>query len=233
MKKLLLLITIMSFILISCKDDKNTTGPSGESVTFPLAVGNWWEYNEYEYDASTGTQGMLLSSYRLEVVEKTTFKGKEAYRVESNTDDDEFDGSYLSNEGGNLWVGGLTIEDDEFGLTPDWIKFYDAGSNTWEVMKVEFSQEGTEFKLIGTGSYQGETTISYRGKSYTGIKFRNVLKTDVSFNLFGEQITQSSTTTSDYILVDGMGLYKITTMNEEVDEEDPNTVEVLMDFMVN
>lgn len=55
----------------------------------------------------------------------------------------------------------------------------------------------------------------------------------ITFSIFDEQITQSSSVTSDYILLDGVGLYKITTVNEDVDEEDPNTVEVLTDFMVN
>jgi hypothetical protein len=221
---------------MGCRDDEadnddNTTGPSVETMSFPLAVGNWWTYNEYSYDAETETQGELTTFYKLEVVEKTNFKGKEAYKIESNIEDN-LNGSYLSNEDGNFWVGGLTIEYDEFGLTPDWLKFYDAGSRTWEVMKIEFSQNGSELNIVGTGSYQGETSVIIKGQSYNGIKFRIVLKSDVSFNQFGEQITKSTSVTSDYIFVDGVGLYKIKTVNEG-DDDEPDTVEILTNFMVN
>ncbi|MFN3195932.1 MAG: hypothetical protein ACE364_08290 [Chlorobiota bacterium] len=239
MKKLFLLFAFVSLALIGCSDDDsddNTTGPSDESISFPLAVGNWWTYNEYSYDAETETQGELLSSSKIEIVEKTTFKGKTAYLVETD-EDDEFNGSYFSNENNDIWIGGLSFEDDEFGIAPDWMHFYDSDSDTWEVMNVDFtngdSEEEISIKIIGTGTKMGETSATINGKSYDGIKFRHVLSSSFTFTIFGEKINETTTTTSDYILLDGVGLYKITTVNEDVDEEDPNTVEVLTDFMVN
>lgn len=241
MKKLFLLFAFISLALIGCSDDEknnddNTTGPSDETMSFPLAIGNWWTYNEYSYDAETETQGELLGTSKIEIVEKTTFKGKTAYLIETDADD-EFNNSYFSNEDNNIWVGGLSFEDDEFDLAPDWMLFFDSDSDTWEVMNVDFtngdSEEEVSIKITGTGTKMGETSATMNGNSYDGIMFRHVLNSTFTFTIFGEKVTETSTTTSDYILLDGVGLYKITTVNENVDEEDPNTVEVLTDFMVN
>lgn len=229
MKKLLMLFVLLAFTLVGCKDDDDSTGPSGNTEIMPLAIGNWWEYDEYEYDANTDEHSNLQGSYKIEIVGKTTFEGKEAYEIKE-TSGEEVENSYITVEGGNIYVGGAELEDLE-GIVPSWIKLYDSEENSWVNYDIDTELDGTEFKIKNTANNEGTTSVSLNSKSYEAIKIRHTIEAETTFSIGGQTLIKKTTIVSNYLIIRGIGMYKITSNYNDADFT--NTAEILVDYDVS
>ncbi len=229
MKKILVIFALLAFTLVGCKDDDDSTGPSGEAISFPLAVGNYWNFNEYEYDADTDTQGDLVGTYRIDIVGNTTYKGKDAYQVVQSAEF-ESDTSYIAMEDGVLYTGGETYG-TQADLVPDWIKLYDPNSTSWVTMDIDFSQDGISTKLKGNASNEGETTVSIGGESRSAVRIKQTIEMESSFTIAGQTQTQKQTIIQDYLFVNGIGFYQITSISDNILIDD--SIEILVDYDVS
>lgn len=201
MKKIIVLFTLLTFALVGCKDDNDSTGPSSNTGLIPLEVGNWWEYERYIYETSTEEQGDKQGSTRLDVIAKTTFLGKDAYQIIESSELAS-DTSYMAIEDGALYLGGHIIEIQP-ELAPYWVKVYDPDSTSWVSMDIEFSYYDDLIKFIGNATNEGEATVSIDGNNQKAVKIEQttIIETTTSYN--GQTQTQKYTITQEYLLVIG------------------------------
>ena len=226
MKKLITLIAILTIALVSCSDDDSITNPSGSEL-LPLAVGNWWDYEVFEYDADTETQGTKESEYRIEVVGQTEFEGRQAYEL-NQIRNGETETIYYSLEDNNIYLGGV-----EFGesVSVEWYKLYDSRAKEWETLNFEFNLFGTESKIKGTGSYEGEIDVSIGGQIYEGILIKQTIVSESKITFEGQTEETKSTIVGYYQIVKGIGIFQITSIYD--DEFSIDEIEILSDYDVS
>ena len=92
MKKLFLVGMMSSLALASCKKDENK--PSVTTNYFPLAVGNYWVYNVYRTNLSTGKDS-LIGTDSTYVKKDTLIKNQKYFILFDNSAFQSFSGLIL------------------------------------------------------------------------------------------------------------------------------------------
>ena len=212
-------LLVLTTLIVSCGDDDGGTGPgsgSGSPVTFPLAVGNRWIYQEN-------------STLRGGTADTSTITGTEIFRGEPyfvmDESDPDDDGVLLRQAGQDFLVvfrdssfsrgGDPTDEwlDRQFSATLPW-KFadFDAAEDTpWTIVSAEttLTVESVEsvIKLSVTGRNLGRESVTVPAGT-----FSDTYHGQVRFQFSLDDVVQQQSF-QDLWVKDGVGLVK--TADEE------------------
>ena len=226
MKKIKILIAIIFISLLGCSDDSGINNPISSDL-LPLAVGNWWEYEVFEYDVETETQGTKESEYRIEVIGKTVFEGREAFEL-NQIRNNETETIFYSLEDNNIYLGGVDFGEE---ISIKWYKLYDSRTWEWEVLDVEFNFLGTETRIRGTGSYEGDIEVTIGGQIYNGLLVKQTLVSESRYTIEGQTQESKSTDVIYFQILKGIGIFQVTSVYE--DEFSIDEIEILKEYNVS
>ena len=228
MKTTLKILLLFSILLISCKDEENPIDNSvneDSSFSFPLAVGNWWEYDVFEL-----AQGRPnIGSKRLEVIEKTYFQGKEAYKVKQ-TSVKRNEEIYFSVSDSNIYHGGGNIGGGNVPY-PNWIKLYDPDTTDWTNFDITYQMSSySKTRIISTSKYSTMPDFNFNGVKHIAIsvqhKIENIQTGKV--NCVGQDYEFRSEINYYYVIVDKVGIIETSTYYDN--EKTNNTKEELKEY---
>lgn len=241
MKKLLMLLAVLApAFIMSCSDDPAPTTPPVVTVgvnLMPLAAGNYWIQTTTNLD----TNGVALDTYTDTLTSSATmtYKAKSAATI-VNTNGGSRDTTYIASEGTKVHIGAETYEKIlnalasanlpgfSLKLSNDWVKVADYDAATWsepetQVKDVPITYSGISGVMNGTvkiNGKKGTNAAAIIGKAYTanGYELSIVFDGVVSVPLLGitDAATVKISVDQKYWFIDGVGLYKQTNGNTNV-----------------
>lgn len=252
MKRLNSILAILMIVVFlgACSDDKDDTGtnPVDETFSFPLASGNSWTYDVYELDENENKTDVKVGTNKIIIGEAVTLDGRAGfnYSEESTPDDgdeDEPNISAMSSDADGLYIyfNNFTEEvgNPLEGITPGWTKVIDFKNQTWESFNfpIDITEEGSTSKgfLKMAGSRIGNIDVTYKGKSYSAVKFKSTMTADITATIEGVgSYNYKVEDDSYYVIISGIGMFEVKSV--ETDEETEikgGDIEMLIDHTVN
>jgi len=183
-----LVVFVVSLILVSsCKKSEETTGPTPSGDLFPLKLGNYAAYNEWDLDANNSKVAASDHRFSMTVGFQTTIQGLSAYALIDSTFNpdgslDEVDTVYVRKESnGDLRV---FLDLAKLGLPvpiPGFWAYYikpSAGvGSTYTILDTTVTQP-IQLKITITGQIQGQENVTVPEGTYNG-----AYKTKTSINI--------------------------------------------------
>ncbi len=244
----IIVLLVLVMLLGACKDDDSSTNPSDESLSFPLAEGNYWMYEVYEIDANESKVGEKTGTNKMIIGKAVTIDGRAGFgfsEESTSVDEDEedevnFTAISSDDEGLYIYFSNLTEEEGNplEGLTPGWTKLIDFKNQTWEALNFPIDEKTDTTALVGffkmIGSKVGNVEVSYKGKTYDAVKFKTTTILDLAFTADEVTIDFEGEEDSYYVLISGVGIFE--TKSIETDEETElkgGTIDILVDHNLN
>ncbi|PKL79125.1 MAG: hypothetical protein CVV25_09235 [Ignavibacteriae bacterium HGW-Ignavibacteriae-4] len=218
----ILLIAIYLFA-ISCSDDTNTNPQLQESFNFPLAIGNEWEFDFYWLDESYQATGDSLHTDKSTVINKLTYRGKEAYHLD---EDMLFNISYLSVDKEAIYghVEYSDLSSDGKTYFPDeWINLYSFNQNEWQMYKKNISVNEGDYIAEGTftmtGKKIGKNTTEINGRVLDVYEYMSILVA-TGTETIGDQTREINQVDTNYFgIADSIGFYYSKSHDYPTEEE--------------
>ncbi|MFA7327505.1 MAG: hypothetical protein WC121_12620 [Candidatus Kapaibacterium sp.] len=218
-----ILLIAISLFAISCSDDTNTNPQLQESFNFPLAIGNEWEFDFYWLDESYQATGDSLHTDKSTVINKLTYRGKEAYQLD---EDMLFNISYLSVDKEAIYghFEYSKLSSDSKNRVPDeWIKLYSFNQNEWQMYKKNISvNEGdyiAEGTFTATGKKIGKNTTEINGRILDVYEYMSILVTTGIETSGGQTREINQADTSYFGIADSIGFYYSKSHDYPTEEE--------------
>ena len=136
MKKLIMLLIMGTMFLTNCKE--NSTDPSGDSVLWPFAVGNYWYFANYSYITSDPDTKEYFDTLKLIVEEEIVVENETWYKM--NLGDNLF-----KNDENGVWLLDPD-EDDQYLLENKTmiLKYPSQVGDKWQEIN-----DGSKYETIG------------------------------------------------------------------------------------
>jgi hypothetical protein len=216
---LLILALAATTTFISCKkDSSNPVTPGGDSGKdfMPLAVGNWWEYNEWTLDSMGMKEAGSVVQTKDSVIATVTAGGRTAFLLAhiqsdtlTSTDTMAFDanGDLLAyadtgNTGHQVWMSAYHLSNtDPSKRYPTYMSF--AMDSAGTVMVIDTMIEkyvGSESVTVPAGTFTARRYAMTQSMSFsmTGATFSSAGSTDMYFVAHKGRVKNQSMTTTTF-----------------------------------
>lgn len=181
LSKFLLTLFVSSFILVSCSEDDNGSGPNTNNDViadyFPTTEGSWWKYESWTTDEN-GNKVNKTSDDSTYYNGTTTIGGKLADILKTEYSD-EFgnweDEQYFHVEEKRLW--NWTEGDEDLGFGDMWMKAVDFENDTWDITSNEvgdaevFGVPVSNARFDLTGRKAQNQSILIKGTNYDALVY--------------------------------------------------------------
>lgn len=213
MRKIIRILLVAVYLLVtSCSDDTSTNPPSvQESFDFPLAIGNEWEFDFYWLDESYQATGDSLYTDISTVINKLTYRGKEAYQLD---EDILFNISYLSVDKDAIYghVEYSDLNSDGKTYFPDeWINLYSLNQNEWQMYKKNISINEDDYIAVGTFTMTGKKIRKYTTEINSRVldvyEYMSILVTTGTETRGGQTREINQADTNYFGIADSIGFY--------------------------
>lgn len=202
--KFILSFAAMVVVLWSCKD--NTTNPPASTKNYyPMTVGNYWVYQDYETDSLGNIIQNKMSIDSTYISGQTTKLGKQAYVFVTTTNDTAPSENYFYKDAAKLYTFSNFINSDAtsnfFNISDRWVLLADDNGSQWTVFDTTVTNLPLDFggntvnmsgRLTFSGQKGGMTTVIWgknKDKSLqaqefiTNVKFTGTVTVLVPFNI--------------------------------------------------
>lgn len=241
MKKLLLIILIVS--IYSCGDDDNPNKApvDGNRKYINAEVGSYWYYETYSEDQNG--QDSLVSKDSIVVVNELIFGGKEAIECRKFTMIEGFGGYaengtiyfatddnilYVHSEGFSNLIGGgggpgdgFISPEDILNIESQWLILANKEESRWNVYQSNFESDIFGFDISGETDAKARRIPTsqlqkFAGKDYLVDEYDivNEITANVNFNGFPIPINFSNELT--FHIADNLGIVRIETISSDV-----------------
>ena len=246
LKSILALLAVVLF-LGACSDD-TVTDPVDETFSFPLAVGNMWTYDVYELDENENMTDVKIGTNKIIIGEAVTLDGRAgfSYSEESTPDDgdeDEPNVSSISSDEDGLYIYFESFSEEEGnplnGYSPGWVKIIDFKNSSWEALNIPIDvtdDEGNNTKgsLKMTGSSVGKVDVTYKGKSYSAMKFKTTTAINVTITSSEGSFSTDGGDDSYFVIISGIGIFETKSIEtDDLTGIKGGEVELLIDHKLN
>lgn len=239
-------ILLVVIFLGACKDDTGTS-PTDESLSFPLAVGNSWTYDVYTLDGNEEKTDTKLGTNKIMIGESVTLDGRSGflYSEESTIIDEDEDEPILtaiSSDSDGLYIYFASFSEEEGnplnGYSPGWVRMIDFKNSSWEALNIpiDVTEDGTTTKgsLKMTGTSEGEVDVTYKGKSYTAMKFKTTMSINITLTSSEGSFTIDGEDDSYFVIISGIGIFETKSIEtDDLTGIKGGEIEMLVDHTLN
>lgn len=249
MKKLnsILAILIMVVFLGACSDDDTSTNPTDGTFSFPLASGNTWTYDVYALDENESKTDEKLGTNKIIIGSAVTLDDRSGYLYNEEStiieeDEDEPTLTAISSDEDGLYMYFDSFSENEenpiFGFSPGWVKMIDFKNNSWESfnMPIDVTEDGvtTKGSLKMIGSSVGKVDVTYKGKSYSAMKFKTTTSINITITYGEGSFSINNESDSYLVIISGIGMFEVKSIEtDEETNEKGGEIEILIDHTLN